>query len=183
MPRSLLELALPVGILLAYLVLNCIGRGYATHVLYYSYFMSLFAFVALFASMRATRLVARTLAAVTVVSVILVVNNAVLTHADARRIGAANESVTTYMRQVSEFMAAHQDEPGFSFRTDERTPASVDPPWTLIEGYPDQPTAVTMTRFSELYYCKWRADNARYVLSVDQSMALAPPRLKVVRTD
>ena len=77
-----------------------------------------------------------------------------------------NRAPSEFFTRVTELVDAHRAEPGFSFRIESHT-EEIDPPITLLVGYPDAPEPeIRVLRMTEVIFGKYyNAEEPMYVLS------------------
>ena len=150
----------------AYTAVICLGRPQAEVLAttYYLYIFCLLLAATLYSVVDFDRLQGRTAAAAGVVVAALIVLHAAESLAVTRAIGRANQRASNYFTRVSRFVDSHKAEPGFSFAI-VTEPEELDPPVTLIQGYPDRPTSVEIRRSTEIVFMPYY-DSAKpkYVL-------------------
>jgi hypothetical protein len=169
-------LVLIAGAMVAYAAVVCFGRGPAEvgSVAYYPYIFAFLLAVFVYSLPDFSRLRGWTTAAAWLTIVALVVVNAGETAAVARASERVNHYPSLYLTRVIRFVDAHKGEPGFSFMI-EPHPETLDPAVELVEGYPNDPRAVTRTsRLTEILF-KPYYDPARPRYLLDAAAESATP--------
>lgn len=164
--RRLPLLLLLSAALFTYTVIICLGRP-RTEVLaitYYLYIFCLLFSTILYAAVDFDRIEGLRAAAAGMVVAAFIVLHGSESFAVTRAIGRANQRASNYFTRVSRFVDAHKAEAGFSFAV-VKEPEDLDPPVTLLQGYPDHPTSIAIRRTTEIVFMPYYdVENPKYIL-------------------
>lgn len=142
------------AMLLAYSGIVCFGRTLypVTDASYYGYYFSLLAILWVHGALEWDRVAFRPAVAILL---LLIVLHATLTFRLNLQVEEANRGPDRYFRALGAFVDEHRHEPSFTFAV-RNPPADADPPYLLLEGYPDASVRrPTTRRVSEILFAPY----------------------------
>ncbi len=167
--RRLLEAwpfaALLATIMLAYTGMNCLGRAYASLVVYYTYFFALFSAVLLYTLIDFTQLGRRARGWALILLFGLGVANGWQTYKTGCKIEKINAPVANYYEKLHAAVRPYLQDPGFSFVVKD-VPPQINPISALAIGYPDQPNRKNMSVSQAIYGKRYDPFHPKIVLTI-----------------
>lgn len=151
--------------LFSYVGLICLGRApeEVDRNAYYLYFVPLFAAPMMYVLVDPERLKPWINQGFTILLAALIFLHTTETSITAADVGRANAAASDYLAAVAKFVDAHRANEHFTFAI-ENAPESLDPVFTLKEGYPDEPAApVHHLRATEILFSRYYTETPKVV--------------------